>query len=86
MRYCSGSGFELLSDSAVTAVCHDFEDGQVIDRGNYRTRKTLGTQQLQPNRTITQNHYRNSIPYYSLRIKSVNLCLCSFIFDLLFSC
>ena len=23
MRYCSGSGFELLSESAVTAVCHD---------------------------------------------------------------
>ena len=23
MPYCSGSGFELLSDSAVIAVCHD---------------------------------------------------------------
>ena len=56
----------------------NFEDGQVI---YYRViiaqekHQSRGTQQLQWNRTIMQNHYRNSIAYYEIRLNSVNLCL-----------
>ncbi len=48
MRYCSGSGFELLSDSILISILIsifyfniNFDEGRVIDKANWRIRKTL---------------------------------------------